>query len=55
MAALVVLVVLTLSVGFWLLTPVIAALAPLATVKPLPWLLLLTGLWLLAGRSADSG
>jgi len=55
MAALMVMVTVALAVAFWLMSPLSAALTPLVELHPLPWVLVLVGAWLLAGRSSDSG
>lgn len=55
MAALLVMVSLGLTVAFWLMSPLSAALTPLLELRPLPWLLLLLGAWLLAGRPSGNG
>ena len=49
MAALILLVCLGLTVVHWLMPPLIGLFTPLAQVLPLPWVLLLALLWLLAG------
>ena len=54
MTALIVAVCVGLAVAHWLLTPLTAALTPLAQLRVLPWLLVGVALWLLAGRPADS-
>ena len=43
-------VTLALMLAYWLMSPLTGALTPLLELHPLPWLLLLAGLWLLAGR-----
>ncbi len=48
MAVLILVVCLCLAVGHWLLSPLTAALSPLAEGHLLPWLLLGVLLWLLA-------
>lgn len=50
MAALVALVCLGMAVAHWLMSPLTRALTPLVELRPLPWLLLLVALWLLAGE-----
>lgn len=50
MAPLFLVVVLGLGLAYWLMSPLTGALAPLFELHPLPWLLLLAGIWLLAGR-----
>lgn len=55
MAALVVIVMVSLALAYWLMSPVSAALTPLVELQPLPWVLLLVGAWLLAGRPQDNG
>lgn len=55
MAALVVIVTVALALAFWLMSPLSDALTPLVELHPLPWLLLLIGAWLLAGRPQDNG
>ena len=55
MAALVAMVSLVLTVAFWLMSPLSAVLTPLVQLQPLPWLLLLVGVWLLAGRPTGNG
>lgn len=53
MAAVFVMVTVALSVAFWLMSPLSGALTPLVELQPLPWLLLVLGAWLLAGRPSD--
>ncbi len=53
MAVLVVVVVLGLAVVHWLMSPLSAVLTPLLQLQPLPWLLLLVLLWLLAGQRSQ--
>ncbi|MEB3234469.1 MAG: hypothetical protein VKM98_03480 [Cyanobacteriota bacterium] len=55
MAALIAMVTVALAVAFWLMSPLSAALTPLLELRPLPWLLLLLGAWLLAGRPSGNG
>jgi len=55
MAALITMVTVALAVAFWLMSPLSAALTPLVELHPLPWVLLLVGAWLLAGRPQDNG
>jgi len=50
MAALILLVFLGLAVAHWLLSPLTAALSPLAQMQPVPWVLAGLLLWLLAGQ-----
>ncbi|WP_236629692.1 hypothetical protein [Synechococcus sp. BS55D] len=38
----------------WLISPVVGFASPLFDLGFLPWLLALTGLWLLAGRAGQS-
>jgi hypothetical protein len=54
MAALILVVGLGLMLAYWLMTPLITLLSPVVELHALPWLLALLGLWLLAGRAADS-
>ena len=49
MAALMLAVCLGLAVAHWLMSPLTAALTPLAELQPLPLALLLVLVWLLAG------
>lgn len=53
MAALIVVVSVALTAGYWLFTPLTAALAPLAEWHLLPWLLLGGLIWLLAGQGGQ--
>jgi len=54
MAALLVILTVVLAVAHWLMSPLSAALTPLLELHPLPWLLVLLGAWLLAGRPTHS-
>jgi len=55
MVALVVIVTVVLAGAVWLFSPLCAWLTPLVVLQPLPWLVLLVGAWLLAGRPTDNG
>lgn len=47
------LILVVLSVGMWLFTPLIHALTPLLSMAWLGWGLLALGLWLMAGEAAE--
>lgn len=50
MAALIALVSLGMALAHWLMSPLANALTPLVELQPLPWVLLVVVLWLLAGE-----
>ena len=53
MGALVLMVLLAVAVFHWMMEPLVQLLPALMELTLLPWVLLLLGGWLLAGRSAD--
>jgi hypothetical protein len=52
MGALALVVLVAVAVFHWLMEPALQVLPGLMELRPLPWLLLALGLWLLAGRPA---
>lgn len=53
MAALALLLVITLAVAHWLLEPLLELLLAPLELTGLPWLLMLAGVWLLAGGQQE--
>ena len=50
MAALIAVVCLGMALAHWLMSPLSGVMTPLVELHPLPWLLVLAMLWLLAGQ-----
>jgi len=51
--ALLLLLIALLALNAWLVEPLLALSSDLLELQPLPWLVLIAGAWLLAGRPAD--